>query len=901
MQLLFALVLVLLIGGGVATLLLLFRVIRAVFLRNVLSYFSGLLGYLFIVAFVLAAGFMAFPMQFFTDNLLNLDQLTQWYPMLLLFMVPAITMTAWSDERKLGTDELLFTLPARDWEILTGKYLAVLAVYTISLGFSLLLWVWYAWLGDPDWGMMFSTYFGYWLAGAALLSAGMFASSLTNSATVAYVLGAAICAIPVFIGWLAPSNDFVQSLSLAERLRDFSAGTIPITGVLYFVSFAMFMLYLNLVVISRRHWAANVEAQMGAQFAVRTLSLLAALIGLNLMSTHMAARADLTAEHLHTLSSATQEMIAKLSSDRPVEIQAFITPHVPHEYLPVQKRLQTLLREYDRLGGSKVSVRIVDIDPFSPESDEAKSYGIQPERVQSEVDGKVTEEHIFLGVRVSSSSDEVVIPFFYPGTPVEYELTRSVKTVAKEKRLTVGVLNTDAQVMSGQSDWRIITELKKQYDVEEVSPDNPIDEKKYNVLLAVLPSSLTAKQLTNLVDYVKKGRPTLIFDDPFPLSLSSGFGTTAAPRQQKPRPGGMFGGMGGPPPEPKADEGRLTPLLKELNLAWDNGQVAWDSFNPHPKYDGAPKEYLFITPQNGVESAISKKSEITSGLQEILLAYAGTLRPRSDSDYTFEPLLRTSDVNSGLLDWDAFSTDSFGGMGMGMQMTRVPKPNPPRIPGTTAHVLGFHIQSKKENGVNVVFVADVDCIANWFFAMRDRNDPQLNFDNIPFVLNCVDVLAGDKSFLELRKRRPELRTLEAFERRTKQYETDRREKEKDADQEAKDALEAAKKRFKEKEDKIKADTTIDEQTKEIMTRTIEQTEQRRIKVEEANIERSKQEKVEKIKNDLERNVRGEVNRLRAMSISTLPLPAIILGLIFLVMRMQAEHMNIKADRMVKKP
>src|SRR5262245_41417798 len=113
------------------------NVINAVFKRNFLSYFSGVIGYLFIVAFVGLGSFLAFSPQFFANNLANLDQLNDWYPILLLAFVPAITMTAWSEERKLGTDELLSTLPASDLEILLGKYAAVLGVYTVALLFSL--------------------------------------------------------------------------------------------------------------------------------------------------------------------------------------------------------------------------------------------------------------------------------------------------------------------------------------------------------------------------------------------------------------------------------------------------------------------------------------------------------------------------------------------------------------------------------------------------------------------------------------------------------------------------------------------------------------------------------------------------------------------------------------------
>ncbi len=143
------------------------HVISAVFWRNVRQYFTSVIGYLFIVVFVSICALIAFNRQFFADNLATLDQLSQYYPLLLLFLIPAITMGVWADERRQGTDAILFTLPASDLEILLGKYLSVVAVYTVALLFSLTQLIALANIGEPDWGVVAATYLGYWLAGCA--------------------------------------------------------------------------------------------------------------------------------------------------------------------------------------------------------------------------------------------------------------------------------------------------------------------------------------------------------------------------------------------------------------------------------------------------------------------------------------------------------------------------------------------------------------------------------------------------------------------------------------------------------------------------------------------------------------------------------------------------------------
>src|ERR1044072_7737270 len=155
------------------------HVIRAIFRRNFVSYFSNPTGYVFICVFVLLSSIAAFwPNEFFNSNLANLDQLNRSLPYILLVFIPAITMSIWADERRQGTDELLLTLPAADFDIVIGKYLGAASIFTVSVlcpqlaNCSVLVSL----ANDPetslvdiDMGLFFTTYLGYWLMGLAMI------------------------------------------------------------------------------------------------------------------------------------------------------------------------------------------------------------------------------------------------------------------------------------------------------------------------------------------------------------------------------------------------------------------------------------------------------------------------------------------------------------------------------------------------------------------------------------------------------------------------------------------------------------------------------------------------------------------------------------------------------------
>jgi ABC-2 type transport system permease protein len=869
-----------------------------IFRRNFSSYFSGVLGYLFIVVFVTAGAAMAFNARFFTANEPSLDQLTEWYPLLLLFFVPAITMGVWADERKVGTDELLFTLPATDIEILLGKYLSVLAVYSVALLFSMTHVIVLSVLGNPDWGLLFTTYFGYWIAGAALISAGMLASILTSSMTVAFVIGIVICCIPVFLGYLGEFTglrDFFESLSLREQFRDFGMGVIPFTGLLYFVSFTVFMLYLNMVMMTRRHWSARRSAAMGAQYSLRSVCLALILICVTSWAGYAAIRVDATSERLFSLSSSTRTILRGLESERPIEIQAFISPDVPREYVETRKRLVGLLRQFDELGGKNLEVRYVEATEFSEQAEEAEHFGIRPVRLMTEVDGRRSEAEVFLGAVVISSYDKVVVPFFGKALPIEYELTRSVQTVANKERHTVGILTTDAGLLSGGREWQIVTELKRQYEVEEVSPATPIDAERFDVLLVGMPSSLTDPEMDNLVRYISSGKPALIFDDPFPMTFSSQFGVSNAPKQPKPRPGGqmaMFGQQQQPPP--KADGGRATRLLEALDLRWEYDNVTFDTSNPHPEFEMLPAEYVFVTRDGENPDSFNSGSEITKGLQELIAIYAGAVEHRDANGTKYRPLLQTG-FDSGILTWEEFVDE--GGFNMfQMQPSANPKRKPLRKLDKSAHTIAAHVTSDKGKKVNAIFVSDIDMISDFFFQERSLGNLGFKFDNVTFVLNAVDALAGDESFIKLRSRRARHRTLELVEGMKRGFSEEANKAQKEADKEASDELEKRREQLGEQVKQIEENESLDPIARTQLLRQAQQAQQQRMSLAEAQIEQRKNDSIRKINADENRKVASIESRVRVMAIVFPPIPAFLVGIAVLILRWSSENKNIVASR-----
>lgn len=233
----------------------------AVFRRELASYFATPVAYVFIVIFLALAGALTFYLgNFYERGQADLQPFFMFHPWLYLFLVPAVSMRLWAEERKSGTIELLLTLPITMRAAVWGKFIAAWAFVGIALALTFPLWLTVNYLGDPDNGVILASYLGSLLMAGAFLAVGACLSATTRNQVVAFILTAVTCFLLMLAGFplvldvfraIAPQGvvDAVAQLSFLTHFGAISKGVLDLRDVLFFVLTIAFWLYACAVVI----------------------------------------------------------------------------------------------------------------------------------------------------------------------------------------------------------------------------------------------------------------------------------------------------------------------------------------------------------------------------------------------------------------------------------------------------------------------------------------------------------------------------------------------------------------------------------------------------------------------------------------------------------------------------
>jgi len=237
------------------------RELVAIFKREFAAYFATPLAYVFIVIFLFAMGAFTFYIGHFFDNdTADLQVFFGFHPWLYLFLVPAISMRLWAEERKSGTMELLLTLPVPLWATVGGKYLAAWAFTGVALLLTFPIWITVNYLGHPDNGVILASYIGSFLMAGAYLAIGACISASTNNQVIAFVVSVLVCflftisgaplVLDFFRAWapLALVNA-ISSFSFLTHFTAISAGVIDLRDLIFFLSLIALFLSANVVIV----------------------------------------------------------------------------------------------------------------------------------------------------------------------------------------------------------------------------------------------------------------------------------------------------------------------------------------------------------------------------------------------------------------------------------------------------------------------------------------------------------------------------------------------------------------------------------------------------------------------------------------------------------------------------
>ena len=231
--------------------------------RELRAYFATPVATVFIVIFLVLQGTLTFNLgQFFDRGQADLSPFFMFVPWVLLLLIPAITMRLWAEERRLGTIELLLTLPVRAGQAVLGKFLAAWAFCAIALALTFPFVVAVNILGSPDNGVIASGYAGCLLAAGAFLSVGAAMSAVTRNQVIAFVLALAACFVFAvasnqivndFLTRSVPAlGTFARRIAVIDRYSDFTRGIVSVRDMIYFATFIGFFLFLNTVLVDLR-------------------------------------------------------------------------------------------------------------------------------------------------------------------------------------------------------------------------------------------------------------------------------------------------------------------------------------------------------------------------------------------------------------------------------------------------------------------------------------------------------------------------------------------------------------------------------------------------------------------------------------------------------------------------
>lgn len=411
-----------------------------VFRREFRSTFLSPIAYIVISVFLVVTGWFFFS-PFFVNNRADLRDFFALLPLVLAFVIPAITMRLFADEYRAGTFEITQTLPIPLRAIIAGKFFAAWSLVAIMLLPTISYPIFISTLGDLDWGPVIGGYLAALLLGGAYTAIGTFASSLSRNQIVAYVVGIAICAflslvdrmLPLLPGGIA---GVLQSLSADYHFGNIAKGIFDTRDLVYFLTVPAIALYATALRLDPPRIMAGDRGLRALRLGAHASAILFVIVA-NIAFGTIYARVDLTEDRIHSLSPVSRDTIAGLRE--PLTIRAFFSRNLPAPYNNVEQSLRDLLDSYALINPDHFNYAFYSMtkpeETLSVRSDAdlsenerlAQQYGIVPIQIQEVQQDEMRLTNAYMGVAILHGDSAQTIGAMVSTDKLEYELTTAIR------------------------------------------------------------------------------------------------------------------------------------------------------------------------------------------------------------------------------------------------------------------------------------------------------------------------------------------------------------------------------------------------------------------------------------------------------------------------------------------
>jgi len=424
--------------------------IGQLFKKELNSFFSSPLGYIFTTAFVFICFFIFYYIEkFFQRNIADIRLLFQWMPILLIFICSALTMRSWSEEKKQGTLEYLFSNPIKISSLVFSKFLANLVIILIVLLITLILPITVSILGDIDLGPVIGGYVATVFLASAYLSIGLFISSKTDNQIVSLITSVLVCYVFYFIGSDLVSSifgptvsNFLARLGTGSRFLSIERGIIDFRDLYYYLTIFGIFITLNILSLKKLFFSTSNQTKNKNRTWIFYLIIFNLLISNLWISKVNFLRMDLTEGNIYSPSSVSKKIISNL--EEPLKIRAFFSKETHPLLAPLVPQVIDFINEYKYFSKNKVQIDIVDpISNSIVEREINEKHGIAPTpfQVDDHYSYKVINSYFAILLQYGNESEVLNFQDLIEVRPspegkleiklrnIEYDLTSKIKKI----------------------------------------------------------------------------------------------------------------------------------------------------------------------------------------------------------------------------------------------------------------------------------------------------------------------------------------------------------------------------------------------------------------------------------------------------------------------------------------